>query len=216
MLQCRQLLCQGVTELAAEVRVRYAPSPTGQPHIGNIRTALSIGFRPSPRGKFIVRIEDTDQNRLVEGAVEAILDGPAMAEHRLDEGPEVQGPHAPYEQSNRLEIYQRLTEQLLDQGNAYYCHCSREELERLPPYQPRLGAGNGCNCPPHGTGRGRRRAGGDDDRVVRFAMPESGVTQVHDLIRGDVEWRNELQEDFVILKSDGSPPTIWRWWRMIT
>ena len=193
--------------MSAEVRVRYAPSPTGQPHIGNIRTALfNWLFARHNGGKFIVRIEDTDQNRLVEGAVEAILDGLRWLNIDWDEGPEVDGPHAPYEQSNRLEIYQRLTEQLLDQGNAYYCYCSREELEKLRRANRDSGEGNGCNCLERG--RDGAVAGmpvGDDDRVVRFAMPRTGVTQVHDLIRGDVEWRNELQEDFVILKSDGFP-----------
>ncbi len=193
--------------MSAEVRVRYAPSPTGQPHIGNIRTALfNWLFAQHYGGKFIVRIEDTDQNRLVEGAVEAILDGLRWLNISWDEGPEVDGPYAPYEQSNRLEIYQRLTKQLLDQGNAYYCYCSREELEKFRRANRDLGQGNGCNC----LRQGRNGAIGHKpvdagDRVVRFAMPQSGVTQVHDLIRGDVEWRNELQEDFVILKSDGYP-----------
>ena len=193
--------------MAAEVRVRYAPSPTGQPHIGNIRTALfNWLFARHHGGKFIVRIEDTDQNRLVEGAVEAILDGLRWLNIDWDEGPEVDGPHAPYKQSLRLEIYQRLTEQLLDQGNAYYCYCSREELEKLRRTNRDSGAGNGCNCLHKGRdGAVAQQPVDDDDRVVRFAMPKSGVTQVHDLIRGDVEWRNELQEDFVILKSDGFP-----------
>ena len=193
--------------MAAEVRVRYAPSPTGQPHIGNIRTALfNWLFARHHGGKFIVRIEDTDQNRLVEGAVEAILDGLRWLNIDWDEGPEVDGPHAPYEQSNRLEIYQRLTEQLLDQGNAYYCYCSREELEKLRRTNRDSGEGNGCNCLRQGRdGAVAGQPVDDGDRVVRFAMPKSGVTQVHDLIRGDVEWRNELQEDFVILKSDGFP-----------
>jgi glutamyl-tRNA synthetase len=192
--------------LVAEVRVRYAPSPTGQPHIGNIRTALfNWLFARHHGGKFIVRVEDTDQNRLVEGAVDAILDGLRWLNIDWDEGPEVDGPHAPYVQSQRLEVYQRLTEQLLDQGNAYYCYCSREELERLRRTNRGSGAGNGCNCRRQGRAGAAGQPVGDDDRVVRFAMPESGVTQVHDLIRGDVEWRNELQEDFVILKSDGFP-----------
>ena len=192
--------------MAAEVRVRYAPSPTGQPHIGNIRTALfNWLFARHHGGKFIVRIEDTDQNRLVEGAVEAILDGLRWLNIDWDEGPEVDGPHAPYEQSRRLEKYHRLTEQLLDQGNAYYCYCSREELERLRRENRGTGAGNGCDCLRNGRAGAVGTPVADDDRVVRFAMPRSGVTQVHDLIRGDVEWRNELQEDFVILKSDGFP-----------
>ena len=192
--------------MPAEVRVRYAPSPTGQPHIGNIRTALfNWLFARHHGGKFIVRIEDTDQNRLVEGAVEAILDGLRWLNIDWDEGPEAGGPHAPYEQSRRLEVYQGLSEQLLDQGNAYYCYCSREELERLRRTNRDSGTGNGCNCRDRGRDGAAGQPVGDEDRVVRFAMPRSGVTRVHDLIRGDVEWRNELQEDFVILKSDGFP-----------
>ena len=192
--------------MAADVRVRYAPSPTGQPHIGNIRTALfNWLFARHHGGKFIVRIEDTDQTRFVDGAIEAILDGLRWLNIDWDEGPEVDGPHAPYEQSRRLEIYQRMAEQLIDQGNAYYCYCSREELERLRRANRESGVGNGCNCRRGGRDGAGGEPVGDDDRVIRFAMPESGLTQVHDLIRGDVEWRNELQEDFVILKSDGFP-----------
>ena len=194
--------------MAAEVRVRYAPSPTGQPHIGNIRTALfNWLFARHHGGKFIVRIEDTDQTRLVDGAIESILDGLRWLNIDWDEGPVVNGPHAPYEQSSRLEIYQRLSEQLLDQGNAYLCYCSREALEQLRKSNRESGtySTEGCRC----RGMGRAGAVGqhvsDDERVIRFAMPESGMTRVHDLIRGDVEWRNNLQEDFVILKSDGFP-----------
>ncbi len=193
--------------MATAVRVRYAPSPTGQPHIGNIRTALfNWLFARHHGGKFIVRIEDTDQTRFVEGAIEAILDGLRWLDIDWDEGPEVDGPHAPYEQSNRLEVYQRLSEQLLDQGNAYYCYCNREELERLRRANRESGSYSaGCNCRREGRAGTVGQPVGDDSRVVRFAMPESGVTRVHDLIRGDVEWRNELQEDFIILKSDGFP-----------
>ena len=194
--------------MASAVRVRYAPSPTGQPHIGNIRTAL-FNWLWARRcgGQFIVRIEDTDQTRLTPGAVEAILDGLRWLNIDWDEGPEVGGPHAPYEQSARLAIYQRLAGQLLDQGDAYYCYCRREELERRRrANKADGGAAAACGCRRQGRGGA---VGGwpvdDDDRVIRFAMPESGLTRVHDLIRGDVEWRNELQQDFVILKSDGFP-----------
>ena len=193
--------------MPAEVRVRYAPSPTGQPHIGNIRTALfNWLFARHHGGKFIVRIEDTDQTRFVEGALEAILDGLRWLNIDWDEGPEVEGPHAPYEQSNRLEIYQRLSEQLFDQGNAYYCYCNRDELERRRRSNRESGSYSaGCRCRFQGREGSIGTPVGDDERVIRFAMPESGFTQVHDLIRGDVEWRNELQEDFIILKSDGFP-----------
>ena len=194
--------------MAADVRVRYAPSPTGQPHIGNIRTALfNWLFARHHGGKFIVRIEDTDQTRLVDGAVEAILDGLRWLNIDWDEGPEVDGPHAPYEQSNRLEIYQRLSEQLLDQGNAYYCHCSREALEQLRRANRESGSysADGCRCRTLGRAGAVGDPVSDGERVIRFAMPQTGVTRVHDLIRGDVEWKNEIQEDFVILKSDGFP-----------
>ena len=194
--------------MADEVRVRYAPSPTGQPHIGNIRTALfNWLYARHHGGKFIVRIEDTDQTRFVEGAIDAILDGLRWLNIDWDEGPEVQGPHAPYEQSNRLEIYQRLSEQLLDQGNAYYCYCSREGLEQLRRSNRESGSysGEGCRCRQLGKSGAVGDPVNDDERVIRFAMPEAGITQVHDLIRGEVEWRNELQDDFVILKSDGFP-----------
>ena len=194
--------------MAAEVRVRFAPSPTGQPHIGNIRTALfNWLFARHHGGKFIVRIEDTDQNRLVEGAVEGILDGLRWLNIDWDEGPEVGGPHAPYVQSNRLEVYQRLSEQLLDQGNAYYCHCSREALEQLRRANRESGSYSeeGCRCRNMGRAGAVGEPVSDNERVIRFAMPQEGVTQVHDLIRGDVEWKNEIQEDFVILKSDGFP-----------
>ena len=194
--------------MAAEVRVRFAPSPTGLPHIGNIRTALfNWLFARHHGGKFIVRIEDTDQNRLVEGAVEGILDGLRWLNIDWDEGPVVDGPHAPYEQSNRLGVYQRLSEQLLDQGNAYYCHCSREALEQLRRANRQSGSYSeeGCRCRNMGRAGAVGEPVSDNERVIRFAMPQEGVTQVHDLIRGDVEWKNELQEDFVILKSDGFP-----------
>ena len=194
--------------MAAEVRVRYAPSPTGQPHIGNIRTALfNWLFARHHGGKFIVRIEDTDQTRLVDGAVEAILDGLRWLNIDWDEGPEVGGPHAPYEQSNRLEIYQQLSEQLLDQGNAYYCHCSREALEQLRKANRESGSysADGCRCRDLGRAGAVGDPVSDAERVIRFAMPQSGTTRVSDLIRGDVEWKNDIQEDFVILKSDGFP-----------
>jgi len=194
--------------LASSVRVRYAPSPTGQPHIGNIRTALfNWLFARHHDGQFIVRIEDTDQTRLVEGAIASILDGLRWLGIDWDEGPEVGGPHAPYEQSSRLEIYQRPAEQPLAQGSAYYCHCSREELERLRRSNRESGSysAEGCKCRSLGKAGAVGQPVADAERVVRFAMPESGTTQAHDLIRGDVEWRNELQEDFVILKSDGFP-----------
>ena len=194
--------------MAAEVRVRFAPSPTGQPHIGNIRTALfNWLFARHHGGKFIVRIEDTDQNRFVEGAIEAVLAGLRWLNIDWDEGPEVQGPHAPYEQSNRLEVYQDLSQRLINKEKAYYCYCSRDDLERQrrTNRESRSYTDNKCRCKELERDGAVGEPVEDGDRVIRFSMQKSGVTQVHDLIRGDVEWRNDLQDDFVILKSDGFP-----------
>ena len=193
--------------MSAEVRVRYAPSPTGEPHIGNIRTALfNWLFARHHDGKFVVRIEDTDQGRLAPGAVEAILDGLRWMGLTWDEGPEVDGPYGPYLQSQRLDIYARYAAQLLEQGDAYRCWCSREQLQQFRQQNPHSNspARDSCRC----RIQGRPAAGpdaDDDEGVIRFAMPTAGVSAVRDLIRGEVEWRNELQDDFILIKSDGFP-----------
>ena len=190
--------------MAAQVRVRYAPSPTGQPHIGNIRTALfNWLFARHHGGKFIVRIEDTDQGRLVPGAVDSILDGLQWLDIDWDEGPRVGGPFGPYVQSERLEVYQQLAARLVEQGQAYPCYCTREQLERAR--QEQRSARSGCNCRDLSDGEKTRLSADTESPVIRFAMPTVGLTRVHDLVRGDVEWRNELQDDFIILKSDGFP-----------
>ncbi len=190
--------------MAAEVRVRFAPSPTGQPHIGNIRTALfNWLFARHHGGKFIVRIEDTDQGRLVPGVVDSILDSLGWLDIDWDEGPRVGGPYGPYVQSERLEVYQGLAHRLVEQGQAYPCYCTREQLEQAR--KEGHSARSGCNCRDLGESERARLAPVTDSSVIRFAMPTSGVTQVHDLVRGDVEWRNEIQDDFIILKSDGFP-----------
>lgn len=157
-------------------------------------------------GAFVVRIEDTDQARLTPGAVEAILEGLRWLGIDWDEGPGVEGGFGPYEQSRRLGIYQGLAGRLVAQGDAYYCYCRREDLERRRMAgKGEGGAAAGCGCREGGRAGAAGEPTDDDSRVVRFAMPRSGVTRVRDLIRGEVEWRNELEQDFVILKSDGFP-----------
>ena len=194
--------------MAENVRVRYAPSPTGEPHIGNVRTALfNWLFARHHGGKFIVRVEDTDQERLVPGATDAILDSLQWLSIEWDEGPRVGGPYAPYIQSERLGIYQELAENLVRQGRAYRCYCSRELLAQMRQERREHGFATGFQCPCRKmTQQERREAESKEGTpVIRFGMPESGVTVVHDLVRGDVEWQNELLEDFIILKSDGFP-----------
>jgi glutamyl-tRNA synthetase len=114
------------------VRVRYAPSPTGFPHVGNIRTALfNWLFARHNNGKFIIRIEDTDVARTVPGAVEAILNGVRWLGIDWDEGPEMGGDYGPYFQSQRLPLYQAAAKRLVEQGDAYYCYCSQQRLEQM-------------------------------------------------------------------------------------
>ena len=194
--------------MPGEVRVRFAPSPTGLPHIGNIRTALfNWLFARHHGGKFIVRVEDTDQARLVPGSIEAMLEGLRWLNIDWDEGPEVGGPYGPYYQSERLDIYHGLAEKLVTQGNAYRCYCSQK-----PPSQDsqeqrnrRVSSSADCKCRGLTLEEIAQLRGEQESNVVRFAMPKEGVTRVKDLIRGEVEWRNETLNDFIILKSDGFP-----------
>ena len=118
--------------MAENVRVRFAPSPTGEPHIGNIRTALfNWLFARRHGGDFVVRVEDTDQERLVPGALDAVLESLDWLKIDWDEGPRVEGPHAPYVQSQRLDNYKELANTLVERGNAYPCYCTRERLDQM-------------------------------------------------------------------------------------
>ena len=194
--------------MSAPVRVRYAPSPTGNPHIGNIRTAMfNWLFARRHGGQFIVRVEDTDRERITEGAVDHILDGLEWLGIDWDEGPRVGGPYGPYFQSDRLERYNQAAEQLIASGNAYRCYCRPERVAELRKEQARNRQRQGYD------GKCRNLTGEEREEreaeglpwVVRFAMPQSGVTSVEDVIRGHVEWQNELTDDFVLVKSDGFP-----------
>lgn len=197
------------------VRVRYAPSPTGEPHVGNIRTALfNWLFARHHGGAFIVRIEDTDRERLVPGALEAILEGLQWLGLDWDEGPTPDGqgsfgPYAPYFQSQRLPLYHQAAQTLLERGWAYECFCTPQELEAMRQEQQRL------HQPPGYWGKCRTlspqekealRAQGRKS-VIRFRVPREPGKEVavHDLIRGEVRWKTALLDDFVCLKSDGFP-----------
>ncbi len=194
--------------MSDKIRVRYAPSPTGYPHVGNIRTALfNWLFARHHGGSFIVRIEDTDVARTVEGAVEAILDGLRWLGIDWDEGPEVGGNFGPYVQSQRLDKYKSAAKRLIEQGDAYYCYCTPERLEEMRNEQMK-------NKQPPGYDRRCRDMSVPEStlkwmsgmkRVVRFRTPLSGKTSFHDIIRGDVTFENSTIDDFVIIKSDGYP-----------
>ena len=190
------------------VRVRFAPSPTGFPHVGNIRTALfSWLFARHCGGSFIVRIEDTDVTRKVEGAVEAILDSLRWLGLDWDEGPEVGGKYGPYFQSQRLHLYQQAARKMVEQGNAYYCYCSPQRLEEMRKEQVRRkqppGYDRRCRNL-SGEERTKKEAGGITP-VVRFKTPPEGQTRFYDIIWGEVVFDNSTIDDFVMLKSDDYP-----------
>ncbi|MGE5595764.1 MAG: glutamate--tRNA ligase [Hyphomicrobiales bacterium] len=189
------------------VRTRYAPSPTGDPHVGNIRAALfSWALARANGGTFILRIEDTDRNRLVETSVQAIKDSLTWLGLDWDEGPERGGPHEPYFQSQRLPLYQKTAARLIDEGKAYRCFCTPERLDAMRAAQAAAkrppGYDGTCRNIPAAESERRARS---EPFTVRFKMRHEGTTVLHDLIRGDIEFDNALQDDFVALKSDGYP-----------
>jgi glutamyl-tRNA synthetase len=190
------------------IRVRYAPSPTGFPHVGNIRTALfNWLFARHSGGKFIVRIEDTDVARTVPGSVESIMDSLRWLGLDWDEGPEVGGAHAPYFQSQRLAVYQEVVELLIKDGYAYRCYCSSQRLEAMRAEQTKLkrppGYDRHCRC--LSREESDRKIAEGVKPVVRFKTPLEGQTKFDDLLRGEVVFENSTQDDFVLLKSDGFP-----------
>ena len=190
------------------VRVRFAPSPTGLPHVGNVRTALfNWLFARANQGSFIVRVEDTDQTRLVTGAVEGILEGLRWLNIDWDEGPEVGGPYGPYFQSQRLDLYQEAAQGLIDRGDAYHCYCSSERLQQMRKQQmkERKNPGYDGHCLTLSPDQLQSYKDSGETPVVRFKMPRAEEIMVKDIVRGEVTWRSDLVDDFVILKSDGFP-----------
>jgi len=190
------------------VRVRVAPSPTGHMHLGTARTALyDYLLARKTGGAFILRIEDTDIKRTVPGAEQEIMDGLRWLGLEYDEGPDVGGPHAPYRQTERRDLYLEQSRLLVESGHAYPCFCTPARLAEMREAQQRR------REPPHydGTCRlispeeanRRRRAG--EAHVIRFKMPEDGVTIAQDLIRGEITVENKNVDDYILLKSDGLP-----------
>lgn len=192
----------------SEVRVRFAPSPTGYLHIGGARTALfNWLFAHKMGGKLILRIEDTDTERLKEDSVSQILTSLKWLGINWDEGPEVGGGCGPYYQSERLPIYKKYAEQLLEQGKAYYCFCSSADLEaqrekQRAAKQPFRYART-CRDLPVEEAKARAAAG--EPYSVRVKIPVEGAITVHDLIHGDVTFNMDQFDDFVIVKSNGMP-----------
>ena len=194
--------------MPGKVRVRFPPSPTGEPHVGNIRTAIfNWLFARRNGGAFIIRVEDTDQARKVEGATEQLLDALRWLGVDWDEGPDIGGPYGPYVQSERLSLYQEAADRLAGDGRAYRCYCSPERLAEMRKEQSRLKQHTGydrqCRDLSEAERLEQEQAGAVP--VVRFKMPLEGTTTFEDLVRGEVSFENQLLDDFVLLKSDGFP-----------
>ena len=194
--------------MPAKVRVRFPPSPTGEPHVGNIRTAIfNWLFARRNGGDFIIRVEDTDQARKVEGATEQLLDALHWLGVDWDEGPDIGGPHGPYVQSERLGLYREAADRLTEDGRAYRCYCSPDRLAEMRKEQSRLKQNTGYDryCRDLREAERLEQEQTGTVPVVRFKMPPDGTTTFKDLVRGEVSFENHLLDDFVLLKSDGFP-----------
>lgn len=192
----------------SEVRVRFAPSPTGAPHVGNIRTAL-FGYLWARHtgGKFILRIEDTDQAREVENGLELILESLRFLGLDWDEGPDVGGAYGPYEQSKRLQIYTEHADQLIAKEAAYYCYCTEARLEQMRKEQQARGMQTryDYHCRYLTPEQRAEYAQAGAPKVVRLAVPQEGKTTLPDFIHGDLTIANKDVDDQVLLKADGFP-----------
>lgn len=186
------------------VRTRFAPSPTGFMHIGNLRTALyAYLYAKHNGGKFILRIEDTDRERYVDGAVEAIYNILAKAGLSHDEGPDKDGGYGPYVQSERKDIYKKYAEELVERGGAYYCFCDKERLDSLADE-------NGVkkydkHCLHLSKEEVQRRIAAGEQYVIRQNVPLDGMTEYEDMVCGTIRVPCKDMEDGILLKSDGMP-----------
>jgi len=205
---------QAISAGTKEVRVRFAPSPTGSVHIGgaklvmyNVLFAHGQARREGKQGTFVLRIEDTDQKRFVEGSAENLMDELRWLGLEWDEGPDVGGPYAPYVQSERQHHYTEAAERLIGSGHAYRCFCSPERLAQVREDMQKRGQPPGydrhCRDVADSVIQAKLDAG--ETYVVRFRMPRDGETRVTDLLRGEIVYQNDKLEDLVILKSDGFP-----------
>lgn len=191
-----------------EVRTRFAPSPTGYMHIGNLRTALyEYLIAKSQGGKFILRIEDTDQERQVEGAVDVIYNTLRMTGLKHDEGPDIGGDYGPYVQSERMGMYMDYAKELVEKGEAYYCFCTKERLESLKESNAEGAAF--AKYDRHCLGLSKEEVQAKLDAgepfVIRQKMPDSGTTTFSDVVYGDITVENTELDDQILMKADGFP-----------
>ena len=193
--------------MGKKVKVRFAPSPTGDLHVGNIRTALfDWAYARHTGGTFLFRIEDTDTTRVTDEYIQAAIDTLKWLGLNWDEGPEVGGENGPYLQSQRLGIYAEWAQKFLDQKDAYHCYCSADELEAVREAQRAANVAPGYNGHCRDLTSDQIAAYKAEGRlpVVRMRMPD-GITTFNDLIRGDVSFDHKFVPDFVLVRGDGSP-----------
>lgn len=191
-----------------KVRTRFAPSPTGYMHIGNLRTALfEYLIAKHEGGDFILRIEDTDQGRLVEGATDIIYDTLRTVGLKHDEGPDVGGDHGPYVQSERLPMYKAYAEQLVELGGAHYCFCSEEEIERQRREADSLGISFKYDdpCKHISLEEAKARVAAGEPYVIRQTINNVGETYFDDEVYGRIEFDTDVLDESVLIKSDGFP-----------
>ena len=191
-----------------KVRTRFAPSPTGYMHVGNLRTALYTYLMAKHEdGTFILRIEDTDQGRYVEGAVDVIYNTLRETGLLWDEGPDIGGPVGPYVQSERMGMFKQYAEQLVAEGKAYYCFCTEERLEALHAEQRANGEMthyDGC-CRDLPKDEVEKRLAAGEPYVIRQKIPREGVTGFDDVVYGHIEVNNSEMDDQILIKTDGMP-----------
>lgn len=188
--------------------MRFAPSPTGHLHLGGARTALyNYLLAKKTGGRFILRIEDTDQKRFVEGAEREIMDGLKWLGIPYDEGPDIGGDFGPYRQTGRREIYQKYAQILVGKGRAFPCFCTPERMEKVRQEQNKNKQQLRYDgfCRDLDPVEAAKRIAAGERHVIRFKMPREGTTVAHDHLRGDIVTENKYLDDYVLLKSDGLP-----------
>ncbi len=199
---------ESMDSMKSDVRTRYAPSPTGYMHIGNLRTALyEYLIAKRSNGTFILRIEDTDRERNVEGAEDAIYRTLKLAGIEYDEGPDKDGGYGPYIQSHRKHLYKEYAQKLVNLGEAYYCFCSRERLAGLREKYDKAGVESKYDrhCLSLAKNEIDSKLSAGEPYVIRQKMPDSGTTSFEDSVYGTITVENSTLDDQILLKSDGLP-----------
>jgi len=194
--------------MAENVRVRFAPSPTGYLHVGGARSALfNWLFAKHVGGTFILRIEDTDRSRYNEAALHDLVRDLKWLGLQWDEGPDVGGPCGPYVQSERLAIYKQAAEELIHKGCAYRCFCTSDRLDALRKRQEEnhLPSGYDRHCRELDLAESDARAAAGETHVIRFRAPLEGKTVFNDMLRGEIEYQNHVLDDLILFKTDGYP-----------